>query len=117
MVILRRFFMVQKLQDFMCKYIKDQTEPFKGYLLAALNNKDHYLCLLSESLGTPVSSTEINQCELLTNAGLFREEIKLTRDGRNQYKLFYLTDKGKEIAEQVKEEGYTGEIPQNAQIA
>ena len=100
--------MVQKLQDYMCKYMQEQTESLKGCLLAALNSKEQYLSLLDESLGTTIPSKDIKLCELLTNAGLFREEIKLTRDGRNRYKLFYLTDTGKEMAEQIKAEGYSG---------
>ncbi len=108
--------MAQRLQDFMCKFIKEKTERFEGCLLAVLESKDNYLSLLDESLGTPVSSIDKRLCELLTDAGLFREEIRLTRDGRNQYKLFYLTETGREIAEQVKKEGFIGEIPQSHQV-
>jgi len=96
--------MSQKLQDYLCKYVQTQTEPLKGYLLAALNSKEQYLSLLDESLGTTNPSIDIKLCELLAKAGLFREEIKLTRDGRNEYKLFYLTDIGKEMAMQIKKE-------------
>ena len=96
--------MSQKLQDYMCKYIQEQTEPLKGCLLAALNSKEQYLSLLDESLGTPTPSIDLKLCELLANAGLFREETKLNRDGRNEYKLFYLTDLGKEMAMQIKKE-------------
>ena len=96
--------MSQKLQDYMCKYVQEQIEPLKGCLLAALNSKEQYLSLLDESLGTPTPSIDLKLCELLANAGLFREENKLTRDGRNEYKLFYLTDLGKEMAQQIKKE-------------
>jgi len=88
----------------MCKYIQEQTEPLKGCLLAALNSKEQSLSLLDESLGTTNPSIDIRLCELLAHAGLFREETKLTRDGRNQYKVFYLTDLGKEMAQQIKNE-------------
>jgi hypothetical protein len=71
---------------------------------------------LDESLGTTVPSENIKLYELLAEAGLFREEIELTRDGRNRYKLFTLTDAGKEIAEQIKIEGYDGEMPQSVEI-
>jgi len=61
-------------------------------------------------------SVDLTLCEFLTTAGLFRDEIKLTRDGRNRYKLFHLTDAGVEIAEQAQKEGYKGKIPQSDQI-
>ena len=96
--------MSQKLQDYMCKYVQEKLEPLKGCLLAALNSKEQYLSLLDESLGTPIPSIDLKLCELLANSGLFREEIKLNRDGRNEYKLFYLTDLGKEMAMQIKKE-------------
>lgn len=96
--------MSQKLQEHMCKYIQEQIEPLKGCLLAVLNSKEQYLNLLDESLGTPTPSMDLKLCEFLANAGLFREEIKLNRDGRNEYKLFFLTDVGKEIAMQIKKE-------------
>ncbi|MGA3061576.1 MAG: hypothetical protein ABSD92_14610 [Candidatus Bathyarchaeia archaeon] len=96
--------MSQQLQDYMCKYVQEKTELLKGCLLAALNSKDQYLSLLDESLGTPTPSIDLKLCELLANAGLFREETKLNRDGRNEYKLFYLTDLGKEMAMQIKKE-------------
>ena len=96
--------MSQKLQDYMCKYVQEQIEPLKGCLLAALNSKEQYLSILDESLGTPTPSIDLKLCELLANAGLFREETKLNRDGRNEYKLFYLTDLGKEMAMQIKKE-------------
>jgi hypothetical protein len=96
--------MSQQLQDYMCKYVREKTELLKGCLLAALNSKEQYLSLLDESLGTPTPSIDLKLCELLANAGLFHEETKLNRDGRNEYKLFYLTDTGKEIAMQIKKE-------------
>jgi hypothetical protein len=109
--------MAERLQSFMCKYMQQETQPLEGCLLAAYRSKEGYLCLLTESLGTPVFSEDLRLCELLTNAGLFRDEIKITRDGRNRYRLFYLTDEGRRIAEQISQEGYDGEIPQSIEIA
>jgi hypothetical protein len=97
----------------MCKYMDEKGDPLKGCLLAALENKDGYLCLLVESLGTSVVSEDIRLSELLTNAGLFWVEEKLTRDGRNRYKLFHLTDAGRQVAEQTKQEGFDGKIAQD----
>ena len=108
--------MVETLQDFMCRYMQEQTEPFKGCLIAALDRKEQYLSLLDESLGTPFPSENVKLCGILTDAGLFRMETKVTRDGRNRYKVFYLTAKGKEMAQQIKAEGYSGAVPQSTSI-
>ncbi len=104
------------LQDFMCKYIQEQTQALKGCLIAVLNSKGQYLSLLDESLGTSTRSEDIKMCELLVDSGLFREEIKLTRDGRNRYKVFYLTPRGVEMAEKIKVEGYSGKLPESTPI-
>ncbi|MGA2681087.1 MAG: hypothetical protein ABSF44_04715 [Candidatus Bathyarchaeia archaeon] len=109
--------MSETFEDFMCKYIRGQTAVFKRYLLAALDSQDKNLCYLDMSLGTPLPSIDIKNCELLTEAGLFCEEVKVTRDGRNRYKLFCLTDLGMEMVEKIKEQNYTDDLPQSLQIA
>lgn len=93
--------------------MEEKSEHLKGCLLAALDSKDGYLCLLIESLGTPVPSEDVRHAELLVDAGLFREETKITRNGRNRYKFFYLTAQGRRLAEHIKEEGFDGKIPEN----
>jgi hypothetical protein len=109
--------MAENLQEFMCKYMQQQTEPLEGCLVTALDSQEQNVCLLTESLGTPVPSEDLKLCELLENAGLFRSEAKFNRDGRNRYKLFYLTDEGRRIAEQIRQEGYNGQMPQSMKIA
>ena len=108
--------MVQNLQEYMCKYMEQQAESLKGFLMAVLDSREKYLSLLDESLGTPIPSGNIKLCELLTDAGLFREEVKVTRDGRNRYKVFYLTELGRDMAQQIKTEGYSGTVPQNTPL-
>ena len=108
--------MAEKLEDLLCKYIQNKSEPLKGCLIAAFDSREQYLSLLDESLGTPVPSMNIKLCDLLVDAGLFREEIKITRDGRNRYKIFTLTDLGRQIAQQIKAEGFNGPVPQNTTI-
>ena len=103
----------QTLQDYMCRYMDEKSDSLKGCLLAALENEEGYLCLLVESLGTPVVSKDLKYSELLANAGLFWEEERITRNGRNRYKLFHLTDSGREIAEKTKHDGFNGEIAQS----
>jgi hypothetical protein len=109
--------MSETFEGFMCKYIQGQTVIFKKYLLAALDSQDKNLLFLDMSLGTPLPSMDIKNCELLTEAGLFREEVKTTRDGRNRYKLFCLTDLGMEMVEKIKEQNYSEEMPESPQIA
>ncbi|MCW3999389.1 MAG: hypothetical protein NWE93_04035 [Candidatus Bathyarchaeota archaeon] len=108
--------MVETLEDYICGYMRTQTEALKGCLIAVYDSRRHYLSLLDESLGTPTGSKDILQCEVLVNAGLLREEVKATRDGRNRYKLFYLTDAGMEIAKKTKAEGYSGAVPQSTPL-
>jgi hypothetical protein len=109
--------MVESLQDYMCRYMGEKSDSFKGCLLAALESKEQYLCILVESLGTPVPSDDLRYSELLTNAGLFREEDRITRNGRNRYKLFHLTDAGRQVAELTREEGFDGKVVENAVLA
>lgn len=96
--------MAQKFDEYMCNYFLAKSKLFKEYLTTALCSKNQSVCYLDESLGTTVISQDIRNCELLTDAQLFQEEIKLTRDGRNRYKVFCLTSLGKEMAQQTKEE-------------
>ncbi len=104
------------LQNLMCQFMEKKSDPLKGCLIAALKSKEHYLSLLDESLGSTIPSEDIRLCELLTDVALFREEIKLTRDGRNRYKLFYLTEKGTQLAEQIEQEGFDGAIPESIPV-
>lgn len=108
--------MVDSLKDFLCKYIEEQHDVFKGCLVAVFDSRQHYLSLLEDSLGTPSPPKELRFCHLLVNAGLFKEETKITRDGRNRYKVFYLTDAGMELARKIKEEGFSGPLPQSTQV-
>ena len=108
--------MVENLEEYMCTYMKSLANHLTGCLLAAWKSKDGYLSLLDERLGSTIESVDLKLCGLLASAGLFREEEKLTMDGNNRYRLFYLTDAGKEIAEQAEAEGYNGTIPKSVEI-
>jgi hypothetical protein len=109
------FMASQTLQDYMCQYMDEKSERLKGCLVAALESKEGYLCILVESLGTPVVSEDLRYSELLANAGLFWVEEKITRNGRNRYKLFHLTDVGRRIAKQTKVDGFDGELAQSVE--
>jgi hypothetical protein len=110
-------FMVEKLEDYLCNYIRGQVDVFKMYISAALDVQDQTLRYLEYSLGSHIPSVDIKNCEILTDAKIFCEELKVTRDGRNRYKVFYLTDLGREIARKLKEESYSEELQQSPAIA
>ena len=101
--------MSQRLGDYLSEYIKGRVGVFKKYLLAALDNKDQSIWYLEASSGMMIPSADLKNCELLRDAQLFREDLKVSRNGRNTYKLYYLTDLGKKIAEELKAESLLSE--------
>jgi len=109
--------MSESLEDFMCKYMTSRIPVLSQYLLTALDSQDKFLCYLDTSLGTVLPSEDIKNCELLCDAGLFREESRINRDGRNRYKLFYLTESGRAMVERMKEESYSEELPESPPVA
>ncbi len=101
--------MSQKLGNYLCDYIRGRVGVLKKYLLAALDNPDHGISYLESSEGMVIPSSDRKNCELLRDAGIFREDIKLSRHSRNSYKLFYLTELGKQFAEELKQESLLSE--------
>jgi hypothetical protein len=101
--------MSQRLGDYLSEYIKGRVGVFKKYLLAALDNKDQSIWYLEASSGMMIPSADLKNCELLRDAQLFREDLKVSRNGRNTYKLYYLTDSGKKLAEELKAESLLSE--------
>ncbi len=98
-----------KLADFLSEYIKGRVGVFKKYLLAALDNKEQGLWYLEASAGMMIPSADLKNCELLRDAQLFREDMKLSRNGRNTYKIYYLTEMGKKLAEELRAESLLSE--------
>jgi hypothetical protein len=101
--------MSQKFGDFLSEYIKGRTGVFKKYLMAALNNKDQCIWYLEASEGMIIPSSDVKNCELLRDAQLFKEDIRVSRNGRNTYKIYCLTDLGKKFAEEIQAEGLISE--------
>jgi hypothetical protein len=101
--------MSQKLADFLSDYIRGRVGVFKKYLLAALDNKDQGIWYLEASSGMMIPSSDLKNCELLRDAQLFREDMKVSRNGRNTYKIYYLTDMGRKLAEELKAESLINE--------
>jgi hypothetical protein len=96
--------MSEKLGNYLSHYIKGRVGVFKKYLLAALDNKDECIYYLESSAGMAIPSSDLKNCELLRDAQIFREDTKVSRSGRNSYKYFYLTELGRQLAEELKKE-------------
>jgi hypothetical protein len=60
--------MSQEFEEHICKYIQEQTEILKSYLIATLESKEQCLYYLDSRLGTALPSMDIRNCELLTDA-------------------------------------------------
>jgi len=101
--------MSQKLGDYLSEYIRGRVGVFKKYLIAALTNKDETILYLEASEGMLIPSSDLKNCELLRDALLFREDTRVSRNGRNTYKIYALTDLGKKFAEEIKAEGLMSE--------
>ncbi len=98
--------MSQVLGSYLSEYIANRVGVFKKYLLAALDNKDHCIMYLESSEGMLMPSSDLKNCELLRDAQLFTEDTRVTRSGRNTYKIFCLTQSGIELADKIKEESW-----------
>jgi hypothetical protein len=100
--------MSEELQEYLSNYIQHRVGIFKKYLLAAFDNKDHCIWYLESSEGRLLPSSDLKNCQLLRDAQLFNEDVRISRNGRNTYKIYCLTELGKKFAEGVKEEGLEG---------
>ena len=98
-----------KFENFLSYYIKSRVGVFKKYLLAALINEDSCFWYVEQIEGRMMPSADIINCQLLRDAKLFTEDTKLSRNGRTAYKFYCLTDEGKKIAQELKEESIVNE--------
>ena len=97
--------MSEELKEYLSNYIQTRAGLFKKYLLAALDNKDHCIWYLESSEGMLAPSSDLKNCQLLRDAQLLNEDLRMSRNGRNTYRIYCLTDLGKKFAEAIKEEG------------
>jgi hypothetical protein len=98
-----------KFENYMCEYIRERIGVFKKYILAILENKEDCIWYLEYSEGMIMPNSDLKNCEVLRDAGIFREDTRLSRNGRNTYKLYYLTENGRKIAEEIKAESIVSE--------
>jgi len=101
--------MSKELGDYLSKYIQARVGVFKKYLLAALDNKDQCIWYLESSEGMIIPSSDLKNCQLLRDAQLLHEDMRVSRNGRNTYKLYCLTDLGKKMAMAIKQESLVDE--------
>lgn len=96
--------MSDKLAEYLTNYIRERIGVYKKYIIAAFNSKDHCIWYLESSAGMPVPSSDLKNCELLRDAKIFTEDTRISRNGRNIYKVFCLTDFGKQLAKAMLKE-------------
>ena len=97
--------MSKELEGYLSSYIQSRVGVFKKYLLAALDNKDQCIWYLESTEGMLAPSSDLKNCQLLRDAQLFNEDIRISRNGRNTYKIYCLTDLGRRLAAEIKKEG------------
>jgi hypothetical protein len=101
-----------ELQEYLSNYIQSRVGIFKKYLMAAFDNKDHCIWYLESSAGMLAPSSDLKNCQLLRDAQLFTEDVRISRNGRNTYKIYCLTELGKKFAEGIKKEALERGIPE-----
>jgi hypothetical protein len=100
--------MSEELEHYLSSYIQSRVGVFKKYLLAAFDNTDNCIWYLESTEGMLVPSSDLKNCQLLRDAQLFTEDVKMSRNGRNTYKIYCLTKLGLKLATAIKEEGLEG---------
>jgi hypothetical protein len=100
--------MSEELERYLSSYIQSRVGVFKKYFLAALDNKDHCIWYLESTEGMLVPSSDLKNVQLLRDAQLFTEDVRMSRNGRNTYKIYCLTELGLKLAKEIKEEGLEG---------
>ena len=96
--------MSEELGKYLSKYIQSRVGVLTKYLLAAFENEDCSIWVLEASEGTQLPSSDFKNLQLLRDAQIFTEDVRISRNGRNTYKIYTLTDLGKKFAENIKTE-------------
>jgi len=104
--------MSEELGEYLSSYVKSRVGVFKKYLLAAFDNKDQCIWYLESTAGMLAPSSDLKNCQLLRDAQLFNEDIRISRNGRNTYKIYCLTELGRKLATEIKKEGLEGKKPE-----
>ena len=93
-------------ETYLCNYIKSRIGIYERNMLAALDNEDGCIQFLNCREGVFIRNSDLKNCELLREAGLFTEDIKLSSHGRSSYRLFHLTGVGEICGGPLNKKGY-----------
>ena len=107
--------MSEELGRYLSSYIQSRVVVFKKYLLAALDNNDQCIWYLESTEGMLVPSSDLKNCQLLRDAQLFTEDLRMSRNGRNTYKIYCLTELGMKLAREIRKEGLEGSKPEKSE--
>ncbi len=94
---------MQHLEQYLSMYIAKKAVTLEKYVLEAFNNKDQQVLCMESFQGTIISSQDLRNCEFLRDANIFTEEVMLRNRGHNSYRVFRLTPKGRELAEDLQQ--------------
>jgi len=59
-------------------------------------------------------SSDLKNCQLLRDAQLLTEDVRISRNGRNTYKIYCLTELGRKLAKEIKQEGLERKKQENS---
>jgi hypothetical protein len=107
--------MSEELGRYLSSYIQRRVGVFKKYLSAALDNNDQCIWYLESTEGMLVPSSDLKNCQLLRDAQLFTEDLRMSRNGRNTYKIYCLTQLGMKLAREIRKEGLEGSKPEKSE--
>jgi hypothetical protein len=94
---------MQQLEQYLSSYISKKAATLEKYVLEAFNNKNQQVLCMESFQGTIIASQDLRNCEFLRDANIFTEEVMLRNRGHNSYRVFRLTPKGREIAENLQQ--------------
>ncbi|MGD6810086.1 MAG: hypothetical protein ACQCN3_10355 [Candidatus Bathyarchaeia archaeon] len=93
-----------QLEQYLSKYITKKAVTLEKYVLEAFNNKDQQVLCMESFQGTLLATQGLRDCEFLRDANIFTEEVTMLRNkGHNSYRVFRLTPKGRELAENLQQ--------------
>ncbi len=95
--------MVTELENYLSAYLNTRANMLKSYLLSALDKGQNLLSF--ESFKEPkIPDPDVQNCEFLEEVGLFTEEFAPSQNSNRSHRIFHLTEVGKMLATELKQE-------------